>query len=66
MGFRKNVDGEEGRWEGVKGHQRGLDAVIDMTDENWREELRKYDDFEGEGSEEEDEMGQEEAEDPGL
>ena len=64
-------DNERGGWEGVEGERRGLEAVIDMTEEEWLEELSKYGETredseeEDENSEEEDEMGQEEGEDPG-
>ena len=64
---------EEGGWEGVDGQRRGLEAVIDMTEEEWLEELSKYgktleEDSEvgNEDSEEENvDSGQEEGEDPG-
>ena len=64
---------EEGGWEGVDGQRRGLEAVIDMTEEEWLEELSKYgktleedSEVENEDSEEENvDSGQEEGEDPG-
>ena len=67
--FDKDMEG--GGWEGVDGQRRGLEAVIDMTEEEWLEELSKYghtqenSEEEDEDSEEEDEMGEEEGEDPG-
>ena len=51
--------------KGVEGHRRGLEALIDVTEEEWFEEVTKYGEF-WEDSEEEDEMGQEEGENPGL
>ena len=50
-------------WKGEEGQRRGIEDVIDMTEEEWLEELSKYGE-EYEDSEEQDEMGQEE-ENPG-
>ena len=50
--------GTGGGWEGVEGDRRGLEAVIDMTDEEWLEELAKY--GRNIDSEEENEIEQEE------
>ena len=49
----------------MEGHRRGLEALIDVTEEEWFEEVTKYGEL-WEDSEEEDEMGQEEGENPGL
>ena len=49
--FDKDYLGEEGGWEGFEGDtwpiisrrggkRKGLDALMDMTEEEWREELR--------------------------
>ena len=55
----------------MEGERRGLEAVIDMTDEEWLEELRQHgrnvdEESEDAGSEaaqgEEEEMGEEEEE----
>ena len=53
---------EEGAWEGVEGHRRGLEALSDMTEEEWLEELREYGEI-YDDSEEEDGTGSEEGED---
>ena len=50
-------------WKGEEGQRRGIEDVIDMTEEEWLEELSKYGE-EYEDSEEQDEMGQEEGEKP--
>ena len=71
--FIKNLEGGGCGWEGVNGQRRGLEAVINMTEEEWLEELSKYgktlandSEEENEDSEEENEdSGQEEGEDPG-
>ena len=46
-----NTYGEGGGWEGVEGERRGLEAVIEMTDKEWLEELRQHGRNVDEGSE---------------
>ena len=39
--FTKELDGEEGWWD-RRGHRRGLEAFIDMTEEEWHAEGRRF------------------------
>ena len=59
--FAKGEDGEKGGWEGVEGGRRGLNAVIDMTEEEMArlEELEQNEDEESSGEEEEGEQNDE-------
>ena len=66
--FCKNVDGEQGGWEGVEGGRRGLSDVIDMSDGQMREEIARVKELESsseeeEFSSEEEELSSEEGED---
>ena len=70
--FDKEIVGDLGGWvgfEGLKGGQRkGLDAVIDMTEEEFLKEVRyveELDNYESSTEEEEEEAGEEEEEEEG-
>ena len=39
--FRKEFDGEEGWWD-RRGYRRGLEAFIDMSEEEWHAERRRF------------------------
>ena len=39
--FTKDFDGEEGWWDG-RGQRRGLEAFIDMPDEEWDAEMDRF------------------------
>ena len=58
--FCKEEDGERGGWEGVEGKRKGLEAVIDMTDEEF---MREADIVHGT---DEESGTEEEGEDPGI
>ena len=71
MEFSKEIEGG-GRWEGAEYERRGLGDVVDMTEEEWLEELEKHgqtpaedSEEENDDSEDEDEMEQDVGEDPG-
>ena len=60
ISFCKEEDGERGGWEGVEGKRKGLEAVIDMTDEEF---MREADIVHGT---DEESGTEEEGEDPGI
>ena len=44
--FYKDEDGEKGGWEGVEGGRRGLNAVIDMSEEEFLVEVARVEELE--------------------
>ena len=60
--FTKNYDGEKGGWEGVEGGRRGLNAVIDMSEDKMLVEVarvKELEEFSGEEEESSDDLEEE-------
>ena len=59
--YSKEIDGEIGEWEGGEGLQKGLEAAIDMTDEEFDREV-ELQNRAGESETEDSEAGDKESE----